>query len=458
LTRARAARPAYVDGLLLLAVALVGFTVSLLWGEGHRERVVDGTDAPQYQAIATNLALGNGFSMSGSAPYVPTLYREPGYPLLVGAVYRAFGRDNDWVARVQAALVAAIAGLTYALARHFAGPAFAFVGGLLAALSPDLADLARQVLSEVLFTALLTGSVLAAVLAHRRSQLHWFALCGGLFGLSALVRAQTVALFGMLLVIWLLVSRRTWRQTLPRLALAACCALLVAGPWLARNVIVLDTPALTSRSGVTLLRRAPKVDATPGEMLAWAKAAAWMAGYPVSALLVPFESFQYGRLYYENRIWDFHVNESVRVSGRYDHVCSMTDWEACATEISLGFVRERPIVYLAQFPLEWVKLNFKPLPAASSLVRSGIVWLFLVSTIALWRARRLGGGLGWVLGVIGIHWAMLAGFDAQERYAVPVLPLYAVVIGCGSAVLAQRVTRAVVRPGLAWLRAPNAGA
>src|SRR5262245_25548648 len=42
-------------------------------------------------ATAWNVALGNGFTASAGPDFVPAVFRTPGYPVLLGAVYRVAG-------------------------------------------------------------------------------------------------------------------------------------------------------------------------------------------------------------------------------------------------------------------------------------------------------------------------------------------------------------------------------
>ncbi|MHC4925395.1 MAG: hypothetical protein ACYTG4_15165, partial [Planctomycetota bacterium] len=44
-------------------------------------------------ATAWNLAQGNGFSASAEAPFVPAIFRTPGYPAVLAMVYAAVGHS-----------------------------------------------------------------------------------------------------------------------------------------------------------------------------------------------------------------------------------------------------------------------------------------------------------------------------------------------------------------------------
>ena len=69
--------------VLLFALMLAVMVNALAFAKVNPDRIVSGTDSPQYDLMAKQLASDRGFTLADQPPYLPTLFREPGYPLLV---------------------------------------------------------------------------------------------------------------------------------------------------------------------------------------------------------------------------------------------------------------------------------------------------------------------------------------------------------------------------------------
>lgn len=414
---------------LLALLAVVAVANALLMARLNPDRIVEGTDSPQYDLIAKNLLEGHGFSFSSAPPYAATVYREPMYPAFVAALYAASGRSLDMVMMAQAALVGLTAVATALLGTHLFGRAEGVLAGFILALSTEMAHYAHWLLSEALFTwlfVLLLGLALVAQASGRRLD---HAAVGALLGLAILTRviAASVAVplvLGLALLPGTAV-RRVPNAAATRAVLVMGAAALVLAPWLLRNTEVIGRPVLTSRGGVNLLRRAPRVAEPPEVIARWAVASVWIATNPLSHVVYPLARFQWGERPEENLIWDFHVNEGVRYLERYDPVCrAQPDWEACATEIGLAFATKYPVQFVAQSLFEVVKLHFQPLPGIQALVHNATVWLGAAGVVAAGRRRQLGRPHALVLLATGGYVGASVVVDTQVRYLLPVLPVY----------------------------------
>ncbi|MCA1646198.1 MAG: hypothetical protein LC797_12310 [Chloroflexi bacterium] len=98
---ARCAREPVLIGLVVVAVTLY----ALIFARLNPDRIVPGTDSPQYDLMARQLVADRGFTLADQPPFVPTVFREPGYPLLVAAVYRLSDASVDVVVVLQAVLL-----------------------------------------------------------------------------------------------------------------------------------------------------------------------------------------------------------------------------------------------------------------------------------------------------------------------------------------------------------------
>jgi len=162
--------------LLGLTILALGFRLVLAIGFPN--------DAPDdgrfYALIARNLLEHGVYSGDGSAPYVPTYVRVPGYPLFLAAVYAVCGIDHNTAVRIIQAVIDTltcwvVAALALALAPASwsnAARRRTLVAALaLAALCPFTAIYVATILTETLAIALGTALAWCSVeaLARRAS-------------------------------------------------------------------------------------------------------------------------------------------------------------------------------------------------------------------------------------------------------------------------------------------------
>jgi 4-amino-4-deoxy-L-arabinose transferase-like glycosyltransferase len=206
-------------------------------------RLVD--DATDYDRHAASIARGDGYADVG-LPGRKSAFRPPGYPYLLGAVYRVTGvqdapvQNRIHVARVFNALlgtlVVALIGL---VAAQLWDRRTALVAMALGAVYIPLIVVGGSVMSETLFAVFLLAS-LAAAIQHRRSphRWRWALLTGFLGGLTVLTRANAlVLLIPLAFAVWDGRPRFTLRALGPPAALLVV-ALLAVAPWTIRNQIV----------------------------------------------------------------------------------------------------------------------------------------------------------------------------------------------------------------------------
>jgi hypothetical protein len=212
-----------------------------------------------------------------------------------------------------------------------------------------------------------------------------------------------------------------------RAALVGVGVAVVLTPWVIRNWVAVGRPALTSRSGVVVIRRAPRAAEPLSAYPAWLQVAAWRIANPVSNSIVPMERFQWGPEPEDNALWDFDVNEAVRYYNRYDPVCqAAADWDACANDIGWAFFRKYPLQYIAQSAFEVVKLNFAPVPSPAGSFHNVTLWFAILSGVAFAIGRKFGRLHGVVLLTLGTYIAAAVTVDTQTRYILPMLPVYAI--------------------------------
>lgn len=204
-------------------------------------------DEQHYHALAQNVAHGHGFAFE---PGKPTSIRPPLYPAFVALVWKVVGSESLQAVRaVQILLALATVVVVYAIGLRLFERRVALLAAAGLCFYPSLVLYDYLLLTEVLFTFLLTLTVLAYVslLQHERPRA---ALATGVaLGLAALARSILWP-FPLLLcpltavVIGGSVPRRLATAALVGLGFAA-----VVGPWAARNTRLQGTFTVVDTMG-----------------------------------------------------------------------------------------------------------------------------------------------------------------------------------------------------------------
>jgi 4-amino-4-deoxy-L-arabinose transferase-like glycosyltransferase len=223
-------------------------------------------DPDAYRAVAQGLLEGEGFSNQVTGE--PTAFRAPLYPLVLAGVL--FVCDNN----LSIALLHLVAGtatvwLTLRIGRKLDLGHASTLAALLVAVDPLLLQYTTSVMTETVFTFLLTALLVSVMRdqsggdasSSAESNLRLPAIrqiaIGALFGLCALCRPTIwpVALLFAIWWTWHLFRHSEWgarRRAVPWVAIVS--AVVVVSPWLVRNVIVFHKPIVTTtHGGYTLL-------------------------------------------------------------------------------------------------------------------------------------------------------------------------------------------------------------
>lgn len=263
---------AFSAALFVLAL-LPRLYVAIAWA---REPVWDGH---YYDFGARRIAAGLGYSddilVGGRAVWHPWCHYPVGYSGFLGIIYRIFGSGQAVAPVANAISGALLAVAVHRLARYATTPLRARVAGVLAALSPGLIVYAALLMTEPLAGL---GVIVAAWLFARdvaRKPLRGALLAGVAFGLTALVRPQSLLCVpGLALIALALLPRAAAPPPTPpptttprenadqglsglrgarRIALAAgltlvalAASIAVIAPWTLRNCRVMDGCALVS--------------------------------------------------------------------------------------------------------------------------------------------------------------------------------------------------------------------
>src|SRR5882724_7678849 len=181
-------------GVWLTLLVLLSFAVRIAawayWGTGTIE-----SEGAEYARIAENLR--NGVGYVGLVTPGSQLNFNPLFPLLIAGT--SFLTHNyELAGRLVALIMGALLPLpVFGIASRLFNRRVGFIAALLALLHPLLVHLSFTVFSEGPYTTLLLSAVYLALRALDNPSIKRWALVGGAFGLSYLVRAEATAGFAI---------------------------------------------------------------------------------------------------------------------------------------------------------------------------------------------------------------------------------------------------------------------
>jgi 4-amino-4-deoxy-L-arabinose transferase-like glycosyltransferase len=231
----------YGKTILALALVLRLGVVSMVLFRYPRNWLF--SKAPDLVFVAHSLSSGRGLSSPFGGSTGPTAFLAPGYPAIIGLVFRLFGSYSFTSAVVIMGLQTLFAVLTVAVIMHIArrifGATTANLAGVFWAVSPPLIWLPAVLWETSLSTLLLTGMVALAIRAVNNPGKGLWVVMGAYCALAMLVNPSLMlALFAILG--WTIYQTRPVGRYESRYELWMCSLALLAvfAPWPLRNVRV----------------------------------------------------------------------------------------------------------------------------------------------------------------------------------------------------------------------------
>ncbi len=230
-------------GIALFALALAPrLYVALSWSG---EPVWDGH---YYDFGARRIASGLGYSddltVAGQTIWHPWCHYPVGYSAFLASFYRVIGASHAAAAIANSLTSAALALVTWLLAREALSTWRARAAGLIVALHPGMIVYAALVMTEPLAALLTLGAFWIAVRDSNRTR---GAICGALMlGVAALVRPQALLCAPFL---GMMAAPRLHWKSLVTIATVCAVTLVPVLPWTVRNCHVMDACALVSTNG-----------------------------------------------------------------------------------------------------------------------------------------------------------------------------------------------------------------
>ncbi len=232
----------------VFAMALVVFAPLPIWDDGT-----------QFETLARSILRGE-YALT---PGVPSMYREPGYPLFRALVYAIGGTPH-----VVLILQAILAVLTCFLWRRIwdrIKPGTGWIGAWGTTIAYGYWLFSRQHAYEVLLGFLMACGMFLFQKFWTERKLPLAIASGLVFGLLSATRGVFIFLAFPLIAYVLLEAWPQRKKIWPGLLAFLLCAGLFPIGWMLRNQIQFHTFSIASRPGLVLLARAIKTDATWGQ-------------------------------------------------------------------------------------------------------------------------------------------------------------------------------------------------
>lgn len=248
-------RRAWVLPLILVVLALgrLGFA-ALVYA---RPDLAIANDTDRYVPIANAILSGQALRPNPARPGL--LLNTIGYPLFLAAVYTVRGSAAGDVALAQLILSSALGIVTYLLLRPRLGAWAASVAGLILLFDPLTLLWSMTVLTETLLAFVLGLAALTITSWAFSPKNTTLILAGTLCGLGCLVKPYAlvvVAIWGLALMLphpnGPEQSRAAISQRFKHMLLFALPIMVLLVPWIVRNAMIWDCPALSSVDRVTM--------------------------------------------------------------------------------------------------------------------------------------------------------------------------------------------------------------
>jgi len=156
--------------IIAISILLLALIVRLLFilTLGADERIYDSLyDQYIYIDLARSIVAGRGLSLSHGVfvadAYTPTSIQPPVYPLILPALFFFFGESYFPIRLLQVALGAGVCVVTYLITGKILGRSVGLVAALIVCVYPPLVMYTRPIMTEALYTFLMSLLVLLLV-------------------------------------------------------------------------------------------------------------------------------------------------------------------------------------------------------------------------------------------------------------------------------------------------------
>jgi|GEM_PF-1307085 len=189
--------------LQILSIFIISFIAQIIFI--HNVDFPMAKDAIFYDSVAQNILAGNGFSADGK---IPTVDVKPGYTLFLAGIYLLFGHSILAVKIIQAVLISFACVTVFFIGKEVFNDAIGYISSLVMAFHPAFIVISSYVITESLFTFILSLIILFLVLMVKNKQESVYLYSAViLLGISTQIRPTTV-FFPLAILIGLLFMKQ----------------------------------------------------------------------------------------------------------------------------------------------------------------------------------------------------------------------------------------------------------
>ncbi len=386
-------------------------------------------DSADFLLLAENIRVHGAYSLETAPPFTPSIRRAPIYAFFLAALPVAKGNRAVAAAVLQVLLDSAVAVMVLLLAMQSSGLRWrwSIAAGFAYAIFPGAIYASTTVLTEPLFTALVVGGVLAAVIGFSKDRLRLTALAAVLLALAALCRPIALPIPVIFAGIYLL--RRAGRRRWLHCAVLLGCTAVIIAPWAVRTTRVSERLVVVNGASAVPFYVATRTDWDQKD-----QATLWTRfvnedeyGRRLAAARTPKEVAEADRVGGRMGLENIRANPRGYLSSRlrtlpYLVITSFDNFTGF-NESFRALWQQRSVFKLA------LKLTLLLL---FSLVPFGLAWIGLIPS-----RRNLPAIL------VAVVWLYMLAANlpmwVEYRFWVPAIPFLLVTAAHGSAFLAQRM-------------------
>ena len=427
--------------IIALAVRMIIFNLVA----AHPLKYYSNSDAYGYEQIALNLLHFGVFSVKSRPPLISDIYRTPIYPTFLAGVYAVTNQSPSAAIILQILIGGLAAALTYLMSFYLDLPkACGLIAGLIVAFDPLTVLTTYQLLTEILFSAILLLGLIFLVAYWNTARLSMLVMASMSLAAAALTRPIGQFLPFALLPVFLIVyakRRQHWRQSLFRIFLFLLITLSLIQSWAYRNYHEANIWTVSAIGEEALLYYSARDVVAATHDISKEEATQELEGYiqnqintrnltkAQSIALVRQKAMEIFRQYPKQTLI-VHLKGLARVliNPGLDLICVMlnqqNDPSACAVEDSKDF--------LSQIAEKFsVMDNFQKVVAIW-----GIILLLVVytgTTLGIWFLIRHHNWFVLILFLTLIAYFSLlsAGGESVSRFRIPFLPFLGIITGIG---------------------------
>src|SRR5215813_11656002 len=398
----------------LAIIVIIAFSVFLRIHWLYDNEAARSGDEIPYDLLAKRISTGQGFTLETGEP---TAWRTPGFPLILGLIYRITGDDPSRT-RAILAMLTALGSLTVfwfclALTKDNSIALLSALGWESILMTNKLAG---ALMGESSAALIFVCGLILVVASSRRDSIILAGAAGLLLGFAVMIRAYLIFVpLGPF--IWLLLEKKRRFAAVFLLSFS-----VVTGGWMTRNLAILGEFTLSTQG--------------PQEM--WCGNNAWARGsWPGEWMKEDSEQRKYLRARYPEYDGAGEVGKS-RIYVR-EAIHQLTHYPAHI----LWLAPRKIAIFFSPFPFwvnDWVYLALAPFS--------------LIGVIHLWRLQAMRRVL-WLMAapIVGVMIVCLLTFG-DPRFRHPVDPLIAILASVGIVYLTRRAVSMAPGQGtpLKWRR------